>query len=125
MAYDAKLAERIRIVIQHRSGFTEKKMFGGVGFLLNGNMCIGIWKEWLIVRLGAEQCDSAFSQPHVRKFDITGRAMKGWAMIAPEAIDDDEDLRNWIDRAARFVRGLPPKVKTARPQPKSSRRRSR
>jgi hypothetical protein len=84
-------------------------MFGGVGFLLNGNMCVGVWKSSLIARLGPELADAAMHEPHVVPFDITGRAMKGWAMVEPDGLETDEQLSDWIQRAANFVRTLPRK----------------
>lgn len=109
MAYDEGLAQRVRVALRRRQGFAEKKMFGGVGFLLRGNMCVGVWKEWLIVRLGPDMGESALREPHVRPFDITGRAMRGWAMIAPEGVEDDNELKRWIRAAAEFVAELPAK----------------
>lgn len=84
-------------------------MFGGVGFLLNGNMLVGVWKESLIVRLGPERGDEALLEPHVREFDITGKAMKGWVMVGPEGVEDDDQLKRWIQRAVKFVGKLPAK----------------
>jgi TfoX N-terminal domain len=82
---------------------------GGIGFLLNGNMLVGVWKESLIVRLGPEDGDEALLEPHVREFDITGRAMKGWVLVDPEGIDDGKKLRRWIQRAIAFVAKFPAK----------------
>ena len=77
MAYDESLAVRIRTALARRKNVEEKKMFGGVGFLLNGNMLVGVWKDSLIVRLGPDSYEDALLEPHVKEFDITGRAMKG------------------------------------------------
>ena len=109
MAYSESLARRIRHVIGRRRNVTEKRMFGGVGFMLNGNMCVGVWKDSLIVRLGPEQAAVALAEPHVVEFDITGRAMKGWAMVEPEGLETDEQLSDWIQRAEDFVQTLPMK----------------
>ena len=109
MPYSEPLAERIRRCTARRKGFDEKAMFGGVGFLLNGHMCVGVWKESLVARLGAEQAEAALAQPFVGEFDITGRPMTGWVLIAPQAIADDDELRRWIDCAIKFVRILPAK----------------
>ena len=109
MAYSESLADRIRHVLSVKRGIVEKKMFGGVGFLLGGNICVGVWKTSLIARLGPEQYDAALAQPHVREFDITGRAMRGWVLVEAEAIDDDQALRAWIDRSLKFVATLPAK----------------
>lgn len=84
-------------------------MFGGVGWLLNGNICVGVWKHWFIARLG-EGFSEALREPHVRPFDITGKAMKGWVMVGPEALsDDDDELKEWVSRCVAFVRTLPSK----------------
>jgi TfoX/Sxy family transcriptional regulator of competence genes len=105
MAFDETLAARIRKRLARKKGIEEKKMFGGVGFLLNGNMLVGVWKDSLIVRLGEE----ALLEPHVKPFDITGKAMKGWAMVTPEGIEDDDQLKGWIQCAVKFVGKLPAK----------------
>lgn len=109
MPYDDSLAERIRPLISRRRGAAEKKMFGGVGFLLNGNMCCGVWKKSLIARIGLAAYTSALEEPFVREFDITGRPMRGWVMVEPGGITDNEDLKNWVTRAAKFAGSLPVK----------------
>jgi hypothetical protein len=109
MAFDEDLANRIREQLHRRRDIEEKKMFGGVGFLLNGNILVGVWKDELIVRLGPEQGDDALREPHVRVFDITGRAMKGWVLVAPEGTEGDDQLADWIGLALAFVEGLPAK----------------
>lgn len=109
MTYDKVLAERIGRLLRRRSGFAEKKMFGGVGFLHHGNMCVGVWKCSLVVRLGKEQHDETMAHPHAGPFDITGRAMKGWALIEPAGIATDEALEDWVGRAAEYVATLPSK----------------
>jgi TfoX/Sxy family transcriptional regulator of competence genes len=109
MAYSKSLAARIRQAVGRRAGIDEKKMFGGVGFLLGGNMLVGVWQNSLIARLGPEQGRSALSEPHVRPFDITGRPMKGWVMVEPDGLESDAELSRWIERAIEFVATLPPK----------------
>jgi TfoX/Sxy family transcriptional regulator of competence genes len=109
MAFSEALAERTRQALSHRKIVEEKKMFGGIGFLLNGNLLVGVWKDSLIVRLGREEGDEALKEPHVKEFDITGRSMKGWVLVAPEAVEDDEQLSGWIQRAVKFVGKLPAK----------------
>ena len=84
-------------------------MFGSVGFLLHGNMCVGVWKSSLIVRLDPEQAGAALQLPEVREFDITGRPMKGWIMVEPDGLESDEQLRGWINQAKEFVVTLPKK----------------
>jgi len=109
MPYDETLADRIRKVVRRRKGFVEKKMFGGVGFLLNGNMCVGVWKNSLVVRFDREEHEATLAMERVRPFDITGRVMKGWALIDPEGIASDEMLKYWIELAIGYVRTLPEK----------------
>ena len=111
MAFDESLASRIRQHLARRKSVEEKKMFGGVGFLLHGNMLVGVWKDSLIARLGPDEGEEALREPHVKEFDVTGRAMKGWALVEPEGIDDDEQLSAWIQRALKFVGTLPAKEK--------------
>jgi hypothetical protein len=106
MAFNEVLAHRIREHLSRRKGLVEKKMFGGVGFLLNGNMLVGVWKDSLIARLGPDEGDEALKEPHVREFDITGRAMKGWVLIASDGVKQDAQLRGWIERATTFVATL-------------------
>jgi TfoX/Sxy family transcriptional regulator of competence genes len=109
MVFSESLAARIRDALALSRGVTEKKMFGGVGFLFNGNMLVGVWKNSLIVRLGSEDGANALREPHVGEFDITGRPMKGWVMVEPEGLDDDGQLESWIERAMKFVEKLPRK----------------
>jgi TfoX/Sxy family transcriptional regulator of competence genes len=109
MAFNEALAERIRQRLARRKNVEQKKMFGGVGFLLNGNMLVGVWKDSLIVRLDSGEGAEALKEPHVREFDITGKPMKGWVLVEPEGVEDDEQLSAWIQRAAKFVRTLPSK----------------
>ncbi|MEE9913527.1 MAG: TfoX/Sxy family protein [Deltaproteobacteria bacterium] len=109
MAYDAGLAERVRDILVEEAGFEEKKMFGGLCFLLFGNMVCGVIKDDLIVRVGADQYQAMLLVPHTRKFEITGRPLTGWVMVLARALDDDDELGEWLQRAVTFVRTLPPK----------------
>ncbi|MFO0823875.1 MAG: TfoX/Sxy family protein [Gemmataceae bacterium] len=84
-------------------------MFGGLCFLLHGNLLVCVWKDALIVRLKPEEYQEALLEPHVRKFDVTGRPMKGWVMVESEATEEDDGLKAWIERAINFVRTLPKK----------------
>jgi TfoX/Sxy family transcriptional regulator of competence genes len=111
MAFSETLAQRIRQLLARRKGIEEKKMFGGIGFLLNGNMLVGVWKNSLIVRLGPEKGDEALMEPHIKEFDITGRPMKGWVLVEPEGVTSDDQLKGWIQRALKFVGKLPVKEK--------------
>jgi hypothetical protein len=79
--------------------------------LLNGNLLVGVWKDSLIVRLGPAEYDDALLEPHVKVFDITGRAMRGWVLVGPAGIEEDSQVKNWIQRAVNFVGKLPAKEK--------------
>lgn len=109
MVYDETLAARIRPLMKRKQGFSEKKMFGGVGLMLHGNMCVGIWKDSLIVRIGLDQYETALEEPDVREFDITGRVMRGWVMVEPRGLVEDEEVKYWVEQATKFVRTLPRK----------------
>ena len=109
MAFDESLAARIRDALARKKGVEEKKMFGGICFLLNGNLLVGVWKDALIARLGPDEAQAAILEPHVRAFDITGRPMRNWVLVEPEGVEDDDQLKAWIERATKFVRTLPKK----------------
>jgi hypothetical protein len=109
MAYSEALAARIRKRLARRKNVEEKKMFGGLAFLLAGNLLVGVWKESLIVRLGPEQGEEALLQPHVKAFDVTGRPMKNWVLVEPAGVEADDQLGNWIQQAVKFVGKLPAK----------------
>lgn len=109
MPYSESLARRIRQQFARRKNVEDKKMFGGIGFMLNGNMCVGVWKDSLIVRVGPEQYEEALQEPFVGEFDITGRAMTGWVLVAPEGVEDNDQLQDWVGRAMKFVKTLPAK----------------
>lgn len=109
MPFDQHLADRIRSHLQGRPGLVEKRMFGGVGFLLHGNMCVGVWRDALVVRVGPEQYPHALREAFVREFDITGRPMTGWVLVAPPGLADEDQLAGWIGLATRFVQTLPRK----------------
>lgn len=111
MPFDESLASRIRDGLSRKKGVEEKKMFGCVCFLLNGNALAGVWKDRLIARLGPEEGEAALLEPHVRAFDITGKPMKNWVAVEPEGVEDDDQLKDWIERAIKFVEPLPMKVK--------------
>jgi hypothetical protein len=111
MAFDEVLAERIRKRLARRKNVEEKKMFGGVGFLLNGNLLVGVWKDSLIVRLGNDEGDEALREPHVGEFNITGRPMRNWVLVGPGGVEGDDQLADWIGRAVKFVGTLPAKEK--------------
>jgi TfoX/Sxy family transcriptional regulator of competence genes len=109
MPYDEILTARIRAVIGPLPNLEEKKMFGGVGFLINGNMACGVHKNDLIVRVGPEGYEEALSRPHARLFDMTGRPMAGWVMVAPSGCASQADLERWVKQGLAFARSLPGK----------------
>ncbi len=109
MAYDEGLAQRVREVLCDCMGYEEKKMFGGIGFLLHGNMACGVIREDLIVRVGAENYSDALLQPDVELFDLTGRAMTGWVVVKEPGYRKDNNLKEWVDQGARYSLTLPPK----------------
>jgi TfoX/Sxy family transcriptional regulator of competence genes len=108
MAYNEKLAERIR---SEFSGlpFVEKKMFGGVGFLLHGNMAVGVHKENMIVRVGPDNHEKLLKKKHARVFDITGKPMKGWLMVEPDGCKTAKQVSAWVKEGIEFTLTLPPK----------------
>ena len=109
MAYDEGLAQRIRDVLGERPGLVEKKMFGGVGFMVHGNMACGVHKDALIVRVGLEKHEEAMARPHTKPFDITGRPMKGWGMVTSDGYESDEALEDWVRQGLDFALSLPAK----------------
>src|SRR5262249_35868294 len=109
MAFDESLAARIRDALARKKGVEEKKMVGGVGCLVHGNMLVGVWGDPLIVGLGPDEGDEALKEPHVNKFDITGRPMKGWGLVEPQGVEGGDQLSGWIERATKFVKTLPAK----------------
>lgn len=108
MAYDEDLAARVRAVLPRSEAVTERRMFGGLAFMLGGHMFCGVVKDSLMVRLGPEAAGRALGEPHVRPMDFTGRPMKGMVFVAPEGLRGDA-LRQWVSAAAGFARALPPK----------------
>lgn len=109
MPYDPEIDSRIRNITSNWKNTIAKKMFGGVCYLQNGNMVCGVYKEFLIVRLGEEAGEKSMENPIARPFDITGRPMKGWVMVAREGFKSDKELENWLYQAKKFVATLPPK----------------
>lgn len=110
MPYDPGLAERLEEALEDRPGLEQKKMFGGIGWMLNGNMCVGVYKDWLITRVGEKEAAKILKESHVKPMDITGKPMKGWAMVAPEGIENDKELKRHVMLAITFVKTLPQKI---------------
>jgi TfoX/Sxy family transcriptional regulator of competence genes len=109
VAYDEDLAQRVREVLTARSDLGERKMFGGIAFMVAGNMACGVLKEDLIVRLGDDEGEKALAEDGVRPFDFTGKPMKGIVYVSPERISDDAELADWVEAGADYAASLPPK----------------
>jgi TfoX/Sxy family transcriptional regulator of competence genes len=109
MAFDEALAARVRQVLGDTEGLSEKRMFGGLAFLVSGNMACGVHGEDLILRIDPQEGEAMLGEPHVRLFDMTGRPMKGWVLVGPAALATDDDLSSWVAKGVRFASSLPPK----------------
>lgn len=112
MAYDEGLAQRVRELLEGRADelvVVEKKMFGGLCFMVQGNMCCGILQDDIMVRVGADAHADALAQPHARPMDFTGKAMKGMVYVGPEGLEGDDDLEGWVQRGLSFTLSLPAK----------------
>ncbi len=123
MGYDQKTAERVRRILSRRRDVVEKKMIGGLSFMLNGSMCCGLTSMGFMVRIGPEARERALTQPHVRPMEFGGRRLAGFVYVDPEGYRTDTALATWVQRGIDFVSTLPAKRPAARrPQLKSSRR---
>ena len=109
MAYDEGLAQRIREVLADDRRIREKKMFGGLAFLVDGNMCCGVVNDELMLRVGPDAYAEALALPFAREMDFTGRPLKGMVYVGTEGFESDEDLKGWIDRGLTFAGSLPAK----------------
>jgi hypothetical protein len=109
VAFDEALAARLRAALGGVKGVEERMMFGGVAFLVRGNMCVGVHKDALVARIAPDEADEALEIPFAKPFDITGRPMQGWIMVEPPGLKTKQMLAVWVDRAKSFVRTLPPK----------------
>lgn len=109
MAYSEELAARIRQALAPYPDVMERKMFGGLAFMLGGNMCCGVVGDMLMLRLGNEGAAAALSEPHTRPMDFTGKALKSMVYVGPEGIDSPEGLNRWVRRGADFAASLPAK----------------
>ena len=109
MALDENLAERLRLLFRGKYKVTEKKMFGGLAFMVNGHMCCGIVARDLVVRTGPDAFERALKRPHARPMDFTGRPMKGLVYVAPAGYHSDRDLKSWTKIGLDFVLSQPPK----------------
>ena len=109
MAFNEGLAQDIRTRIGDRTGLKEQKMFGGIAFMVNGNMAVGVSGDELMVRVGKDAHDEVVALPGARIFDLSARPMRGWIAVAPEGYATDDALDGWIDRGVAYAESLPPK----------------
>lgn len=109
MAYDEGLAQRVRALLRGESELSEKEMFGGIAFMMKGNMACGVIGDDLIARVGPERYEAALNEPGAQPFDFTGRPMKGWVKVSDEALSEDEDLAKWVERGRATAESLPSK----------------
>ena len=109
MVYDETLADRVRSGLAGRSGINERRMFGGLAFMLDGNMCCCVTERGLMVRVGPDGYEDALRQPHAGVMDMTGRPMRGWVLVGLEGLASDESLGQWVQQGAEFAGTLPPK----------------
>jgi TfoX/Sxy family transcriptional regulator of competence genes len=109
VAYSEALAAHIRDMLDPGGGVQERKMFGGIAFMVRGHMCCGVMRDQLMLRLGPDEAPRALDQPHARPMDFTGRPMKGFVLVDPQGLTTDAELRSWLDKAQDFVSTLPPK----------------
>lgn len=109
MAFSEELALRVRQSLGEQTSVTERKMFGGLCFMVHGNMLGGVMGDEIIVRVGADRYEDALKQPHTREMDFTGRPMRGFVIVASEGIASDERLDEWVRRGVQFATSLPPK----------------
>jgi len=113
VAYNEQLASRLRAILAAQPAVEEKKMFGGVSFMVNDQMCCGVLKDDLIVRIGEERNDEALAKPHVRPFDFSGRPMVGMVYVGVQALDSDQALRGWVELGLDYVKAHPKAEKRA------------
>jgi TfoX/Sxy family transcriptional regulator of competence genes len=110
VAYDEQLAERLRELLRGEEGLTEKKMFGGLAFLINGNMSVSASGQGgLLLRVDPAETDALLSEPHAQPFEMRGRSMQGWLRVAPEGLDSERELERWVKRGVSYARSLPAK----------------
>ena len=109
MVYDLALAARVREALGDNPEVSERAMFGGIAFMLSGNMAVGVSREDLMVRIDPDDYDDALTRPGVRVFGMTGRPMRGWILVGPDATEEDADLHGWIDAGMEFAATFPPK----------------
>lgn len=111
MAYDEELADRIRGLIHSEAGVAERRMFGGLAFMVSGNMAVAVSTEGgIMVRVDPAQADALIESRDARVAEMRGRPMRGWLRVAPERLNSDQDLARWVDLGVAFARSMPPKI---------------
>ena len=125
MAYNARLADRVRLILAAEADLREQPMFGGVSFMVGGNFACGVHTEDLIVRVGVERHEQALAQPGARIMDFTGRHMRGWVMVAERALRSPRKLKEWVSEGVQYAKSLPAKPPTPRRRASSSSTRTR
>ena len=114
--YDKGLAERLIELIGDMFEMEVTYMFGGFGYLMSGNICVAIWNDMLVIRVGNDAANALMNKPNVCLFELTGRPMKGWMMVTHDGIAEDKDLQRYVELTVFFTGSLPPKVKTKKPR---------
>jgi TfoX/Sxy family transcriptional regulator of competence genes len=109
MAIDDGLAQRIREALDEETDVSERRMFGGLAFMLRGDMCVGVVGEELMVRVGPDGYERALREPHARQMDFTGRAMRGFVYVGADGLASDSELCGWVQRGVGFASSLPAK----------------
>lgn len=109
MAFDEHLAARVREQVSRHPGWTERRMFGGIAFLVDGNMAAGVLRDDLMVRVGPDAHAEAMSRPGTRLFAMTGRLSRGWVLVSPDGYPEEADFAAWVDQGIAFASSLPPK----------------
>lgn len=109
MSYERALADRIRAVIGHPPDLTEREMFGGIGFMVRGNMAVGVVGDELMVRVDRKHTEQLLTEPGARFFDFTGRPMKGWLMVGGEGLATEQSFQQWVQRGVEYASSLPAK----------------
>jgi hypothetical protein len=109
MAFDEGLAQRVRELLDDNPYATQKKMFGGLCFMISGNVCVAVMGEGMVVRVGPPSYADALAFPHAREFNFTGKSMKGWVMVDSQGLAEDKDLAQWLERGEQFASALLPK----------------
>lgn len=109
MAFDRELADRVQIIVAQHAAIDERRMFGGIGFMINGNLACGVLENYLIVRVGPDLYEQMLAMPHTHRFDFTGKPMTGWLTVSADGLNTEAELNTWIHRGIEFAQSLPPK----------------